>query len=169
MNAPFPTRTRTAAGLAGGLCAALGVTLAMAAPAHADAPTRTPVAQTVVSTDSNVCGFPVDITSVQTGFATISSDVTSADFHLTEQDTFTANGNSLTSAPYRFNIHFTLDAQGNFVHAYATGQLVLVPLPGGVTFRAAGRVDFVTSPGFAVVPDSGGSHHRDAFCAALAG
>jgi len=167
MSAPFRTCTRTSTRLAAGLCA-LGAALAVAAPARAEAPTRIPVAQTVVSTDSNICGFPMDITSVQTGFAIISADVTAASFHLTEQDTFTANGNSVTSAPSHFAIHFTLDAQGNFVHAYSTGQMIVVPLPGGVTFRAAGRVDFATSPGFAAVPESGGSQNLDAFCAALA-
>ena len=55
------------------------------------------------------------------------------------------------------------------MHAISTGQIIVVPVEPGVTFRAAGRFDFVTAgEDFVVVPESGGSQNQDAFCDALA-
>ena len=89
--------------------------------------------------------------------------------HITEQDVYTANGTTLQSEPYTFNIDILRDADGNNVHAISTGQIIVVPVEPGVTFRAAGRFDFVTAGSdFVVVPESGGSQNLDAFCAALA-
>jgi hypothetical protein len=148
----------------------IGVALAVAAPAGADPPTREPVTQTAVVVATDICAFPITVTAHQTGFAITGADGTSANYHLTEQDTFTANGHTLTSERFTFDVHFTLDSQGNVVHAYSTGQIVAVPLEQGVTFRAAGRFDFVAAGAdFVLVPQSGGSHNQDAFCSALAG
>lgn len=89
--------------------------------------------------------------------------------HITEQDVYTANGTTLQSEPYTFNIDILRDADGNNLHAISTGQIIVVPVEPGVTFRAAGRFDFVTAGSdFVVVPESGGSQNLDAFCAALA-
>lgn len=169
MNLTPPRPARASAHVVASM-AVLGAALAVAAPAGADVPTRTPVTQTAVVVATDICAFPITVTAHQQGFAITAADGTSATYHLTEQDTFSANGHSLTSEPSTFDIHFTLDSQGNFVHAYSTGQIVAVPLEQGVTFRAAGRFDFVTAGAdFVVVPESGGSHHQDVFCSVLAG
>ncbi|HEX6149635.1 hypothetical protein [Nocardioides sp.] len=75
----------------------------------------------------------------------------------------------LHSKPFTFTIHILRDVEGEILHAISTGQIIVVPVEPGVTFRAAGRFDFVTAgEDFVVVPESGGSQNRDAFCAALA-
>lgn len=61
--------------------------------------------------------------------------------HLTEQDVFSANGNSLESTAYTFNNHLKFDVQGNVLSATQTGIIVRVPLPNGETFMVAGRAD----------------------------
>jgi hypothetical protein len=127
-----------------------------------------PITQTIVSVVNDLCDFPITVSSEQTGFQITAADGTSAMLHITEQDTFSADGNTLTGLPYTFNIHVTFDAEGNLQHAYSTGQIVVVPIERGVTFRAAGRFDFATASGdFVAVPESGGSQNQDAFCSAL--
>lgn len=167
-------RSRRLRPLTAGLLAVLplAAATAIAAPAHADQPDKVTldgVPTTQVST--SLCDFPVTITGVQTGFLLISDDGTVILGHATEQDTFTGpTGNTLTSRPYTYNARLILDAEGNEVSLYATGQVVVVPLPDGSTFRAAGRVDWSTVQGdFAVTPTNGGSQNLDGFCAALAG
>jgi hypothetical protein len=85
-------------------------------------------------------------------------------------DVFSANGNELTSVPYRFTNHFTIDDQGNVLSAYQTGVLIKVPLATGQTFLVAGRADFLTiTEDFVSVPTHGVTRNLDAFCAALSG
>ncbi len=89
--------------------------------------------------------------------------------HAVEEDTFTANGKTLTSDPYSFNYHARFDADGNVVSEYFTGQVIVVRLPNGETFRAAGRTDWANvQQDFNTVPDTGSSKGREAFCDALA-
>ena len=109
------------------------------------------------------------VVSHQRGFEITSADGTRTTVHVTEQDAFSANGVTLQSAPFTFTIHIRRDAAGQTLQAISTGQIIVVPVEPGVTFRAAGRFDFVTAESdFVVVPESGGSQNQDAFCAALA-
>lgn len=164
------TRSRRALSAAGGILAlAVGGVGAAAPAAWAEKPQKEYFDDVATFDGGDICGFPIRIDSRQTGFAITSSDGRRTMVHLTERDVFRANGNRLVSAPFRFNIHVIRDASGDVVHAYSTGQVVVVPLEGGVTFRAAGRFDFVTATqDYVVVPESGSSRNRDAFCAALA-
>jgi len=117
---------------------------------------------------SDPCGFPIAVLAHQRGFTITSADGSQTKVHVTEQDVYTANGATLRSEPYTFNIDILRDADGNNVHAISTGQIIVVPIEPAVTFRAAGRFDFVTAGSdFVVVPESGGSQNLDAFCAAL--
>ena len=159
---------RTVASGCGALALTASTMVAAAAPAMADKPEKEYFDDEVTFEVVDICGFPITIQARQTGFAITSSDGTRTIVHLTERDVFTANGNKLVSAPFRFNIHVSRDAVGNVEHAYSTGLVVVVPIEDGVTFRAAGRFDFVTaSEDYVVTPESGGSKNQDAFCAAL--
>jgi hypothetical protein len=158
--------------LAVGAAAALtlGATVATAGPAIAEKPTREFVSVTNTVVLDDLCEFPVTLTAVLSGYGTFSADGGTEFYHVTEEDTFTANGKTLTSLPYTFDLHATLDEDGNYEHFITTGQVVVVPVSQGVTFRAAGRFDFIDHGDveFVWVPDSGTSMNQDAFCAALA-
>ena len=140
-----------------------------ALPAHAG-PVKESFDETAAPFEvADMCGFSIAVTSHQRGFAITSADGTRTTVHITEQDAFTANGVTLQSDPFTFTIHILRDADGQTLQAISTGQVIVVPVEPGVTFRAAGRFDFVTAGAdFVVVPESGGSQNLDAFCAALA-
>jgi hypothetical protein len=152
---------------------ALSATGVLAQPAAAIEPTRIPLEDTVTSVVEDVCSFPVTITSTLVGTETTFYDqsgaVTRIQLHVVEQDVFSANGESLTSLPYTFNIQVLIE-DGVETHVYASGVVARVPLPDGTVFLSAGRVDFVAHPGseFRIVPDVGRSGDVAAFCAALA-
>jgi hypothetical protein len=149
--------------------AAAALAFAPMAPASADKPVKESFDDTTPFEVSDPCGFPISIVSHQRGFAITSADGRRTIVHITEQDVFTANGATLQSEPFTFTIHILRDAAGNTLQAISTGQIIVVPVEPGVTFRAAGRFDFVTAGSdFVVVPESGGSQNLDAFCAALA-
>ena len=167
----LPTRRATGT-LASGAAAALtlGAVVATASPAAAEKPTRVIATQSSTNVIDDICAFPVTVTSVLNGYVTYSADGSTEFYHVNEQDTFTANGKTLTSAPYTFDLHATLDEAGNYTHIISTGQALVVPIAPGVTFRAAGRFDYINhgDVAFVWVPDSGMSKNQDAFCAALA-
>jgi hypothetical protein len=161
--------TRTVA--SGALALALGASVVGAAPAHAGKPLKEYFDNTAAPFEvSDICGFPITVVnSHQRGFTITSADGRRTLVHVTEQDAFTANGTTLQSKPFTFSIHILRDANGDVLRAISTGQIIVVPVEQGVTFRAAGRFDFVTAGSdFVVVPESGGSQNQDAFCAALA-
>jgi hypothetical protein len=123
---------------------------------------------------SSACSFPIDVTSDVTGrqitFTDSAGVITAMQFNGTEQDVFNANGRSLASEPYTYNIRTVFDESGGVEHVYATGLVVRVVLPDGTKFLSAGRLDFVTRNfEFAITPDVGRSGDLDAFCAALSG
>ena len=152
---------------------ALGTTAVLAQPAAAVEPTREPIDLTITSVVTDICSFPVTITSTLVGTETTFYDqsgaVTRVQIHVVEQDVFSANGNTLTGLPYTFNIQILFE-DGEVTHLYASGIVARVPLPDGTVFLSAGRLDFVAHPGaeFRVVPDVGRSGDVAAFCAALA-
>ena len=101
----------------------------------------------IVVTD--LCPFPVTIGGVvsvdERRFVDGSRALTAIDRHSVEQDTFGANGRSLTGAPFTYNFFHPFDAEGNNFHAYLDGVLERVPLPGGGVFIGAGRVDLAAT------------------------
>jgi len=155
--------------LAGSACAVMlaATALVTAAPAHAADKVPFNVTGSVVVTD--LCAFPVTVSGPLTGWLITSADGTQVQGHAVEQDTFTAHGKTLTSDPYTFNYHARFDADGNVVSEYFTGQVIVVRLPDGQTFRAAGRTNWANvEQDFNTVPDTGSSKGREAFCEALA-
>lgn len=89
--------------------------------------------------------------------------------HVIETDVFSANGKTLTSLPYTYNIEYIFDNSGNLIHAYGSGESLKVILPDGSLFNSAGRLDVVTHPGQTFYfPDKGHIGNLAAFCAALA-
>ncbi|MGZ6265642.1 MAG: hypothetical protein ACXWN4_01880 [Candidatus Limnocylindrales bacterium] len=85
------------------------------------------------------------------------------------QDTFSANGKTLTGTPFTFNIEARFDSDGNLKSLTAAGVVERVQLPDGSTFFSAGRVDYLAHPDvqFILTPDEGHSGDVPAFCAAL--
>jgi hypothetical protein len=89
--------------------------------------------------------------------------------HLVQQDTFSANGHTLTGLSYTIEVTTRFDADGNLVSDTAQGIVEKVPLPDGQMFVSAGRVNLQVDHGdIILVPDVGSSPDVDAFCAALA-
>ena len=160
---------RAAACAAAGFVA-LGLAGAPLSSASADPPTREDLGSlTVITVLNDLCGFPVTNTSTQTGFVITSADGLTRKYSVVEQDSFSANGKTLDGLPYSFNLFLHFDADGNITSFWATGVTVRVPISQGVTFRAAGRLNFLNATeDFAWEPDFGGSQNHDAFCAALA-
>jgi len=152
---------------------ALSATGVLARPAAAIEPTREPISSTDIFVVEDICSFPVTITATvvgtETTFLDQSGAVTRIHIHLVEQDTFSADGESLTGLPYTFNIDVLFE-DGEVTHVYASGLVETVPLPDGTVFLSAGRLDFAAHPGsdFRIVPDVGRSGNVAAFCAALA-
>jgi hypothetical protein len=128
---------------------------------------------TFVLTD--VCAFPVTVTAQGSGTIRFhidgQGDLTALEAHVVEQDTFSANGNTLVGEPYRFLDRLTFDAQGNLVKEQVTGVAERIRLPNGSLFISAGllRPDVTNpAPGFSLAPDRGRTGDLSALCAALA-
>jgi hypothetical protein len=156
------------------LVSAVTVLLATALPASATKPDRITFEDTGRYTTTDICDFPIHVRSHNEGTATLfydqNGDLTKVIVHVTETDTFSANGESLTSQPY----HYTnVDAfeNGDYLGTTVTGIAVKVPLPDGGTFMSAGRLhiepDFMGN--FVYLVDSGVVKNHDAFCSVLAG
>jgi hypothetical protein len=146
-----------------------------ASSAGASPPVKMPISfEDVTATLSGVCAFDVDVSSDISGteidYFDASGNLTRVFLHVLEQDTFSANGKSITGEPYTFNIQILFDAEGNVIHAYASGVTSRIVLPNGTFFLSAGRLDFVNHPGeaFVLSPDFGRTGDIAAFCAALA-
>jgi hypothetical protein len=157
------------------LASAISAIAAFAAsPAAAAPPARIEYtyATDVVLTD--VCSFPIDVVLSQTvsqiNFYDQSGLLTRIFAHVVEQDTFTANGNTLVGLPFVFNVQVIYDDEGNWVHNYSNGLVEKIPLPDGSLFVSAGRLDWVQHPlaVFILSPDKGNPGNSAGFCAALA-
>jgi hypothetical protein len=122
----------------------------------------------------DVCGFPVENPAIlyvtETDLYDRSGSLTRIDYHIVEQDTFIANGKSLSGVPFTFNVKVLLDNEGNPTHVYADGVTEKVWLPDGSLFISAGRVDFAAHgfPEIILSPDHGNPGNIAGFCAALA-
>jgi hypothetical protein len=123
---------------------------------------------------SGVCPFDVNVESVVNGFEIDYFDkagnITKAQIHQVEQDTFTANGKTLTGLPFTFNLTFQIDSNGEVTSSVATGLVEKIVLPDGSLFVSAGWLNFSDHPGvnFLISPDRGAPGNVAGFCAALA-
>ena len=156
-----------------GLAAMLGA-VALGSTAAAGPPEKS--AFTNVEFDSvlsDVCPFDVNIHSVVSGFEIdyfdSAGNIVKAQIHQVEQDTFSANGKTLTGIPFTFNLTFRIDGNGDVTSVVATGVAEKIPLPDGSLFVSAGWVDFADHPGatFLLSPDKGNPGNVAGFCAAL--
>jgi len=151
---------------------ALGAAV-FASAAAADTPTRTQYTSTFTTVLTDVCSFPIALDSsaniTETDFVNSSGDLTRVLVHVVEQDTFNANGNSLTGTPFTFNLDVRFDSGGVVTHVFANGIVEKVPLPDGSLFITSGRVDFAAHgfPLFLITPDVGATVNLAGFCAAL--
>jgi hypothetical protein len=129
---------------------------------------------TFTNTVTDICPFPVEVTSdlavSQTNFFDANGTLVRSHFAVTETDVFRANGKTLTGLPYHSSLRAILDAAGNQLHAISSGVISRVPLPDGSTFLSAGRLDFIDHAGaqFLLTPDTGSSGNVTGFCGALA-
>lgn len=160
---------RLIGGLAAMLCAVVFVSTAVAGP-----PEKSEFSNVAFSNVlSGVCPFDVNVQSVVSGFEIDYFDgagnIVRAQIHQVEQDTFTANGKTLTGIPFTFNLDIRLDSTGDVTSAVATGLVEKIVLPDGSLFVSAGWVDFADHPGvgFILSPDRGNPGNVAGFCAAL--
>jgi hypothetical protein len=141
-----------------------------ASSAAADRPTRIPFAGvTFSSVLTDVCPFPVTVDGTVSGteidFVDRSGALTRIVIHQVEQDTFTANGKTLTGIPFTFNVEILFDSSGNVTNAFFNGVFEKIPLPDGSLFVSAGRAFFAGE--FLLSPDKGNPGNVAGFCAAL--
>jgi hypothetical protein len=171
-----PTRSsdaarRLAPALALALCAVIAA--ALVANASAAPPERVGYDYSfggIVVAD--LCPFPVTVGGVvaidEKRFSADDGAISAIDRHSVEQDTFSANGLSLTGSPFTYNVFHPFDADGNNFHIYTDGVLERVPLPDGGVFVAAGRIDFTGGGSdFVLAPDHGAFVNLAGLCAAL--
>jgi hypothetical protein len=152
----------------------VAVGLAVFAPlASADQATIVHKTTTATTVMTGTCSFPITVVESMTEtdrfFTDRSGVLTMANADLTERDTFSANGTSLTGVPYSFSLHAIFGSSGNLTEIYADGVIERVPLPDESVFQSARRVDFAAQgfPNFSVTPDRGGEQNLAGFCAAL--
>jgi hypothetical protein len=153
------------------------VIAAFAAAALAQSANAVPPTRADFNTTSNttlaagaLCSFQIALVATQTFTTTtffddsgvISKRITEG----TEQDTFSANGNSLQGDPYSFT--FVSDfVDGVRVSREGMGVAELVHLPDGGVFVVAGRVDALSGAPIFTVDSGNSGTNLDAFCAAL--
>jgi hypothetical protein len=155
------------------LTVSLVVTAILASAAIAANPTISSYTATGTATLSGVCTFDMAVSAnvIVTEFDYYNADgmLTRIHFHTVEQDTFNANGKSITGEPYTGNSDILFDSTGAVTHINAQGVAERVALPDGTFFLSAGRTDWVNHPdaGFLLSPDEGHTGDVTAFCAAL--
>jgi hypothetical protein len=113
-----------------------------------------------------LCDFPLDVMSQYhvhwTDFFDKDGNFVKEVWHGVQTDTFSANGKTLESLPFHWNISFAADDPMGL----GVGVLEQVPLPDGGLFISAGQVYFGNEAVF--VPDRGAFVNLEGFCAALA-
>jgi hypothetical protein len=155
-------------------CGVLTAAGVLATSAIAGTPTKTTFTVTnSPNTLSGVCSFDVAISSnatvTETDYFNADGTLNRIYFHQVEQDTFSANGKSITGEPYTTNVEVLFDSAGNVTHVYGSGVVERLILPSGTLFLSAGRADFAAHAGvsFLLSPDVGNPGDVAAFCAAL--
>lgn len=126
---------------------------------------------TVNLTVTTICPFPVDLTYSFRGhevdFFDESGALVSANTHVTEQDTFSANGKTLVGESFTFNIFWSFEGD-DAVGIVSRGVAEKVRLPNGKLFLSAGVIDFLAQGVlFSVMTDPGRTGDIEGFCAAL--
>jgi hypothetical protein len=156
------------------LAAAVLAAAAFAPTAAAVEPIKEHFSESGTAVLADVCSFPVSVeftfTATQTLFFDQDGNLTRIHIHSVEQDVFSANGKTLVGLRFTFNLQVLFDPDsGEVTHAYASGLVSRVPLPGGDFFLTAGRLDFAAHPGepFIIQPDVGAQGNLAGFCAAL--
>ncbi len=149
---------------------AIGISTSAAA---ATSPVKYDVTITDGAVLTDVCSFPVAVSSTFTitgiDFFDKNGVLTMTLWHFELQDTLTANGNTLVGIPYKYNIQLTWDRDGNVTGWYVSGIFEKIWLPGKSLFIPAGRADMTDNPfGFTLSPDKGNLGNIEGLCAALA-
>jgi hypothetical protein len=163
----------TASRLIAVVSAAAVAAVSLPASAGAGQPVTSYPTQHVFAVLTDVCPFPVTVEGDSPGterdYFDQSGALTRIEVHATEQDTFTANGKSLTGETYTFNIRILFDSTGAITQFVFAGVVERVVLPDGSLFLAAGLVDFAAHgfPEALIAPDRGTSGNVEGFCAAL--
>jgi len=158
------------------LCGLVAVVVlaAFAPAASANPPVIMQKTSSLTTVLTGACAFPITVDATMTETDRFFSDqngvLTRANADVTEQDSFGANGKSLTGIPYSFSLHAVFDSSGAITQLYADGVVERVPLPDGSVFQSAGQVNFGAQgfPDFSVTPNAGSSRNLAGFCAALA-
>ena len=150
------------------------VVLSVAAPlALAAKPMKGTFSATNTGTSSKLCAFPVNVASTFTVTYLVWDDgngnVQEKD-SVTEQDTFTANGKTVQTYPYRFNAFYTV-VGGNLTSWVQTGVEIKLRLPSGALLIDGGWADayaqIVTNGGDFIFADRGVHGDISLLCAAL--
>jgi hypothetical protein len=158
----------------GGGVAVAAALLGVSAPgAGAAGPEKVPFSGGGSVIDTDLCGFPIDISFEWSGFDLLffdeNGDLVRIQSHARETDTVSANGVTLVGDPYTFNANIRF-SDGEVVDYDVSGQLSKVRLPDGSLFMGAGRTDFLARTSeFIFTPDNGAAKNVDAFCDALSG
>ena len=118
---------------------------------------------------TGVCSFDITVDYVSSGTYTEWDNADGSGMALlysSEQDTFTANGVTLTGDQYTNTVHIAWDSSGT-TKLVVTGGIEEINLPDGSRFWSAGWLDHLgLNPGI-VTPDRGVSGDVTALCAAI--
>jgi hypothetical protein len=143
----------------------------LATYAAAGPPTKVSFDAPFTDTVSGICSFPLGVAGsfrgTETDFFDQSGELVRADLHVVEQDTWSANGKTLTGEPFTFNIFVSFE-DGQVTALLARGVAEKIPLPDGKLFLSAGVIDFLAQGvPISIRTDHGVTGDIDAFCAAL--
>src|SRR5262245_47826557 len=148
---------------------ALGCAVYFVTSASATPPAHNQFTFTFSAPVDDLCPFTIeitpDITIDETTYFDQAGNITRFYDHVDEQDTFTANGKTLTGIAYTTNVEAYFE-NGVMSHEVASGMIEKVPLPDGGMFLAAGRINPLP-PFLFFEPDRGAFKNLDGFCAAL--
>jgi hypothetical protein len=149
----------------------LAATALLPAYAPAGPPVKSSFDDTVSFTVTGICTFPLAVTSSLRGTVTDFFDdgaLVRSHIHVVEQDTFSANGRSVTGEPFTFNVFLSFDENGEATAILARGVAEKIRLPNAKLFLSAGVIDFLAQGvDFSLTTDRGRTGDIDAFCAAL--
>jgi hypothetical protein len=139
----------------GGGVAVAAALLGVSAPgAGAAGPEKVPFSGGGSVIDTDLCGFPIDISYEWSGFDLLffdDGDLVRIQSHARETDTVSANGVTLVGDPYTFNADIRF-SDGEVVDYDVSGQLSKVRLPMAACLWVLGEP--TSSPG----PRSSSSH-----------
>jgi hypothetical protein len=158
------------------VCAVSVAAGVLTSAASADTPVTQSFDYTYSAVMTGYCNFGVDVVTHGTGyridFFDGSGTLIRRFIHQLNVDTFSANGKTLTSLPFTFDLQQSFDDAGTVNHSLVSGVIEMIPLPDGSLFVSAGRADFqIGLPGIGghlLTPYDGHTGDIAALCAALA-